>query len=424
MTSLLKARVEENLASMPLDTDSSYAVAFSGGPDSAFLLDCLSTIGFSDVTAIYVNYHDSPRVHIEEQIVKDTCDRLGYALHSYDANITAQVIRNNLNFEDAARTVRYNIFAKESKENEFDCIFVAHQEDDLIETYLMQKDRNKLVNFWGIAPVSFVQNVRIVRPLLNITKEEIIRYLNFNEIPYYDDLTNKNLARTRNNIRHNQLPSIDRVKIIKEINKKNEVLQAQLDKLDKLSTPLVKYIKYNKLSVEEQLRFLFQRVTEFSTDGTSNKILISSRNLAFEYLKKTNATGCLKLNEDLYLYRNYDNFYFRKKVKTAQYNIMVHTPSMVQSINFKLDLTKFEMFNLKSSDFPVTIRPYKQDDVFGTKIKNSSVKNFIRNNKVPQYLREIYPVIINKHGKIVCVPFFKDIKDKKVPLKFKSFKLN
>jgi len=424
MTSLLKARVEENLSSLPLDTDNAYGVAFSGGPDSAFLLDCLYTIGFSNITAIYVNYHDSPRVHIEEKIVKETCDRLGFALHSYDANITNQVIRNNLNFEDAARTVRYNIFAKENKENDFDCIFVAHQEDDLIETYLMQKDRNKLVSYWGIAPVSFVQNVRIVRPLLNITKEEIIRYLNFNGIPYYDDLTNNNLKRTRNNIRHTQLPLIDHKKIIKEINEKNDDLLEQLNKLDKLSGSLVKYSQYAKLSQEEQLRFLFQRITENAIQGTRSKKLITSRNLAFEYLKKPNASGCIKLNDDLYLYRNYHTFYFRKKIKTAQYNILVQSPSVVQSKNFKLDLTKFEMFNLKASDFPVTIRPYKPNDVFGTKIKNSSVKNFIRNNKVPQYLREIYPVIINKHGKIVCVPFYKDVKDKKVPLKFKSFKLD
>jgi len=424
MTNLLKAKVEENLAALSLDVDDRFAVAYSGGPDSTFLLECLYSIGFKNVVVIYINYHDTDRVDIEEEIVKDTTDRLNYELHNYDMNIRELVLKNGLNFEDSARKIRYQIFREEHEQSPYECIFVAHQKDDLVETYLMQKERKNLVNYWGIAPISYINGVKVVRPLLNITKEEIVKFLNYQEIPFFEDYSNNNLSRKRNYIRATKLPSLNEDKVVEEIMSKNEKLFKQIDKLESMSASLTKYINYSKLNEEEKLRYLYMIISSTSYLNTPNKVLISARNLAFENLKKPNVSCQLKLYDEIYLYRNYSSFYIRKKIKTQNYSIEVSEPSLVQSKNFKMDLTDFEQFNLKLSDFPVTIRPYLPDDTFGTNIKSSSVKKFIKNNKVPQYLREIYPVIINKRGRIVCVPFYEDIKKKKIPLKFKSFKLD
>lgn len=424
MPSLLKAKVERNLAALSLDSNDRVAVAYSGGPDSTFLLECLYSIGFDDVLVIYINYHDTNRVDVEEKIVRDNTKRLGYELHNYDVRIKDIIKANKLNFEDAARTIRYQIFREEFEREPFDCIFVAHQKDDLVETYLMQKERKNLVDYWGIAPVSYINGVRVIRPLLNITKEEIIKYLRYLEIPFFEDFSNTNLDRKRNYIRAKKLPGIDKDEIIDKMMKENTKLFKQIDKLESMISSLTKYSKYEKLSEEEKLRFLFMLLNRANKNEVNSKKLIAGRNLAFENLKRPNVSCQLKLYDDIYLYRNYSSFYIRKKIKTSYYSIKVDTPKMVQSKNIKIDLSDFEKFNLKLSDFPVTIRPYEDKDKFGTKISAKSVKNFVKAHKVPRYLREIYPVILNKNGDIVCVPFYEDVKEKKIPLKFKSFKID
>jgi len=423
MPKLLKALVESNFASLSINPDDRFAVAYSGGPDSTFLLECLYSMGFKDVLIIYINYHDTNRVDIEEKIVKETAARLKYELHNYDVNIKDIVVKNNLNFEDSARTIRYRIFREEYDKKPFDSLFVAHQKDDLIETYLMQKERKNLVNYWGIAPITYINGIKVVRPLLNITKEEIINYLNYSEIPFFDDYSNTNLMRKRNFIRAKKLPMLNKNKVVKEIMEENNKLLNQLKKLESMVSSLTKYSKYSQLSEDEKLRYLYMLIENACKNATSIKVLTAARNLAYQNLKKPNTSCQLHLFDDIYLYRNYGSFYIRKKIKTQPYFITAKKPGIINSKNFKIDLNHYEKFNLKPSDFPVTIRPYRTDDIFGTKIVGSSVKKFIKNNKVPKYLREIYPVIINKNGKIVCVPFFDDVKKKKVPLRFKSFKL-
>ena len=424
MPNLIKAKVEGNFAALSLDTDKRYAVAYSGGPDSTFLLDCLYSIGFKNIVVIYINYHDTNRVDIEEKIVKETSERMNYELHNYNVNIREIIAKNNLNFEDSARKIRYQIFREEYDEKPFECILVAHQKDDLIETYLMQQSRKNLVDYWGISPISYINGIKVVRPLLNITKSEIVKYLHYQDIPFFEDYSNKDLNHQRNFIRAKKLPTIDKDKIMGEIVSKNQKLLKQINKLEAIDASTTKYSRYLRLTKEEKLRYLYMKIFNSSKMSTSIKTLVAARNLAYENLKKANVTGSLKLCDNVYLYRNYQSFYIHKIIKTHPYSMRIDNPILVQGKNFRMDLTDYKKFNLKLSDFPITIRPYKPDDVFGTNIKGNSVKKFIKNNKVPQYLRPIYPVIINKQGNIVFVPFYDDVKKKKIPLKFKSFKLN
>ena len=82
------------------------------------------------------------------------------------------------------------------------CLFVGHQKEDVIETYYMQEKRNAIVEYYGMAKETFIQGMKVVRPLLAYTKKELEEYCLTHNIVYGVDETNFDLSYSRNRIRH------------------------------------------------------------------------------------------------------------------------------------------------------------------------------------------------------------------------------
>ena len=412
MAELLINRVERNIKELKLDPDRKYGVAFSGGPDSVFLLHSLSHAGFKKLHLLYVNYHDSPSVDKEEKMVK------AYA-HIYKASINIASCRlTEGNFENEARIYRYNYFSKCTQEFGLSGVFVAHHQDDSILTYLMQKKRGGLVERYGIADRTIYKKTEILRPLLCVTKKEILGFLKFNNFPYYDDLTNNNLDRTRNELRIKVLPNIDREKILKEMEGDNAELAILNRKINPYLTGIVPYSFYYGLAEEERMYFLRSIKKPLIKDGIAyDKANIK---LAYENLKKKNSTALCILKGGLNLYRNYEGFYFSAAVLPTSYSHKMHVPGIYEFDEVFIDMTKPTSYNIRLSMFPLTVRSVEKDDVFSTDIVNKSVFNFLKTQKVPKYLRETYPVISDKDGNIVYVPFYKDLKEDRIPMRIKN----
>lgn len=108
----------------------------------------------------------------------------------------------------AARELRYQWFEKIRKECQADVVAVAHHQDDSIETILLNLIRGTgITGLLGIRP----RNGTIVRPLLCINREEIIRYLQNIGQDYVTDSTNLEDEYTRNKIRLNLLPLMQEI---------------------------------------------------------------------------------------------------------------------------------------------------------------------------------------------------------------------
>ena len=84
----------------------------------------------------------------------------------------------------------------------FDAVLIAHNQDDLIETYLMQKRRQNLVQFFGIKENPIIFDVKIIRPLLSYSKQELLMFCDLNKVEYSIDKTNLEDVFLRNQIRH------------------------------------------------------------------------------------------------------------------------------------------------------------------------------------------------------------------------------
>lgn len=183
-------------------------VALSGGADSVALLLLLHTAGYQ-IEAAHCNFHlRGDESNRDETFVRQLCRKYHIPLHTIDFDTTRYATDKHISIEMAARELRYNWFDKLRKDCTADVVAVAHHQDDSVETMLLNLIRGTgITGLLGIRP----RNGAIVRPLLCINREEIIRYLQNIEQDYVTDSTNLEDEYTRNKIRLNLLPLMQEI---------------------------------------------------------------------------------------------------------------------------------------------------------------------------------------------------------------------
>lgn len=176
------------------------AVAVSGGVDSVALLYWLAEIG-ANIVCLHVNHGLRAAADIEAQYVRDTCDKLNIPCHIF--RWTGEKPATGL--EAAARSARYKFMTDFCRDNGIEFLLTAHQADDQIETFLMNLSRGSGV--FGLAAMQAVSErdgVKIVRPLLNISRDELKNYCDTRGIKYFTDEMNSDARYTRVRIRQNR----------------------------------------------------------------------------------------------------------------------------------------------------------------------------------------------------------------------------
>ncbi len=416
MTNPLK-QVINNLNRLHIDKSSRYLLAFSGGPDSVFLLTALIEYGIQNLELIYVNYNDSPQVYIEHEIVL-------YYAKKYNLELNRLDLTNPLtkNFEAEARVIRYNYFKKYSAKSKIKNLFVAHQKTDLLETYLLQKRRNSVVSYYGLKEINNQFDLTIIRPMLNITKDELIKYLDDNNIRYYDDITNTNMSRQRNYIRKKELPYINEYELCAEIEQRNKELEEENSLIDEMIySKKIDLSKYRELGERTKKKLIYAYI-EKSNFVLGYRQIISLINPIRDYLRSA-LTKRLDLPYNLSIYKSYDYFYVDYTFTIKEYSYELHNKKKYFFKEVSVDLSDLSILNIKETDFPLTVRNVNAYDIFSTNIVNKDVVSFIKKNKVPEYMRNSYPVIVSKRGTVIYCPFFSNMKEHKSPVMLNLFLL-
>ncbi len=184
-------------------------VALSGGADSVCLL--LALCELSDelgikVSALHVNHclrgAESDR---DEQFCRSLCEKLGTEFICGRFDVAALARETRQSTELAARDVRYRFFAEQSHGRK---TATAHNANDNAETVIFNLTRGT-----GTKGISGIPPVRdsIIRPLINVTREQIEEYLREKGQDYVTDSTNLTDDYTRNTIRHNVIPVLEKI---------------------------------------------------------------------------------------------------------------------------------------------------------------------------------------------------------------------
>ena len=175
--------------------ESKNLLAFSAGVDSTALFFLLLDADINFDIAI-INYNLRKEAKEEVAYAKDLASR--YNKKIYIAN--APQFRRN--FEANARNFRYNFFREIIEENSYTALLTAHQLNDRLEWLLMRLSQGSGIE--GLSGMDFIEQregFKLIRPLLNLSKEELTKYLNSNSIKYFIDSSNFEQHYLRNRFR-------------------------------------------------------------------------------------------------------------------------------------------------------------------------------------------------------------------------------
>ena len=185
-------------------------VGLSGGSDSVALVLLLQELAeqgaFSVVSLAHLNHRLRCTATRDEQFCRDFAARIGLPIAVESIDVVAYAHTQRLSIEEAARRVRYDFLHRIAESSSAERIAVGHTRDDQAETFLLKLIRGAgLTGLGGIYPRRGI----VVRPLLDVSRADLRRYLESRGQSWVDDETNEDLANPRNRIRHKVLPELD-----------------------------------------------------------------------------------------------------------------------------------------------------------------------------------------------------------------------
>ena len=366
-------------------------VACSGGPDSMALLDQLNKQG-KDIVVAHVNYKHRDTADRDENIVKEYCRK-------YDIPVrVCYPVHEKGNFQAWARDVRYAFFEKVADEFDTKILYVAHQMDDVIETYLFQKKRNMVCDWYGLKEESIRHGYQIIRPLLSFTKNELQQYCNENGVSFGIDESNLTNHYTRNVIRHTQIEKMSRKEKeawILKIQNENELWQIKREGIEDF------YKSWNN-DVDALLNqkdawlyldtFLFQTLQHHFSKKYMEELCVQlKRNLLIEI-------------ENYLLERHGGKLYFMPSPKDVYYKLDELEFKDYADFVIKNEGKTIEMFSVDASDFPLVIRRVRANDTIQMRFGNKNVHRFFVDRKISKIYRKYWLVVENNVGNVIFVP--------------------
>ena len=406
-------------------TDEYIVVGVSAGPDSMALLHILQHNTTKKIVCAHINHNIRVSSNEEETYLKDYCKNNGIIFECH--KITNY---SKSNFENEAREKRYKFYEDILNKYHSHYLFLAHHGDDLIETILMKIIRgSNLEGYAGIKTYSQLDRYTIVRPLLHLTKEDVLKYNKENNIKYYLDQTNDDTTYTRNRYRKNILPII-----------KDEDQEAHL-KFLKYSNTLQEYYNYIEYEVKEKINKIYLNNT-IDINKFKKEHAFIKKNIIFYLLSNiyNNQANIIKdkhiesilslvdsdkpnqiinLPNNIYARKSYNYIYLEKK-KNPDDNYCIELKDIQKIDNITIKIIKETnqngnnicRLNSKSIKLPLYIRNRKDGDyiyLYGNNHKKK-IKDIFIDEKIDIHKRKRYPLLVDSEDNILWIPNIKKSK--------------
>ena len=410
----------------------SVIVACSGGPDSMALLSLV--IRLKNETGIKVIVaHINHNVRIESESEKDF-------VYNYCVNngliFEYMKIENYSgdNFENEARGRRYDFFDQLAKKHSCKYVLTAHHGDDLMETILMRIVRGStLSGYSGFSRISSRDGYIILRPLIHMTKDEILEYDNKNGIEFVIDKTNFLDVHTRNRYRKYILPDLKKedINVHDKFYKFSSLLNEYDSFIDKYVDGIDNVFVYGILNVSNLLkldkiiilRFIGKMFEYYYGD---NIYCINDRHVELVY----NLICSSRPNSFIYLplgfkgVRCYDEFklVLNDGINGYDYEFddFINLPNgkNIQLVK-NTSLNDNNVIRLNSADIVLPLRVRTRLDGDRMIIKNMDgsrkIKDIFIDCKVPMRDRYLWPIVLDSAGNVVWLPGLKKSKfDKRI----------
>lgn len=372
----------------------------SGGPDSMALLDFLHARGY-DVTAAHVDYHARRSSGRDREIVRKYCEEKKIPLRILDAEYPGKG-----NFEAWAREVRYRFYREIVQEDSLDGVLLGHQQDDLLETWMMQREKGASYSFWGLREEGDVEGVRVFRPLLGNSKEDLLQYCRENSVPWGIDETNLRLDRARNRIRKQIVETADagtRERWLREIDRMNreEEKREREDARDVSCLLDSRLDAYGSYSPEKRIRLLRKYLLE--------KGVPEARGLSHKELAQMdrNVRGNRNLRIRRFSAKDFDLDYgvlsVHEKAEEYRYVLEKGEEFRCPQLAVKAEGSPRELVRAREGDWPLTVRSPQRGDSILLGFGEKKLSRWFIDRKIPRYDRERWTVVENAQGLVIFV---------------------
>lgn len=221
-------------------------MAVSGGVDSMALLAILAAHKDYDLVIAHIDHGIRPDSAQDGELVER-------AARTYNLPfITTQLELGPGASEAAARAGRYNWLFRQMHVYQAGAVITAHHADDVLETSIMNVRRG--TDRYGAA--GGMRHDNVLRPLIRLTKQELTEYARQHQLVWHEDSTNNDVQYTRNQIRHEVIPSTDLTGYknhIAELQDLNKKIDSRLRHLVSISgdTVTIQRGQLNSLSLRE-----------------------------------------------------------------------------------------------------------------------------------------------------------------------------
>lgn len=418
------------LNSIDLKYGDSVVVAVSGGPDSMALLYLLSKLRKAiDITIVvaHVNHNTNRPGQLEEQkYVEKFCmiNNIifeGMVIDDYGDD----------NFENEARTKRYAYFETIIKKYKAKYLFTAHHGDDLIETILMRIVRGStLRGYSGFSKVIKRDGYTLIRPLIEVTKDEIVAFNKKNKIHYFIDSTNLEDIHTRNRFRKYIVPALKKEdkNVHKKFYKFSRTLLEYNDYIDRTVKSILPSIyiqgilnvdKFKTLEQILQMKVIYFILEQIYQDDL---LLITDHHalLLKQLILSRKANTYIYLPNNLKAIKSYNMVTFAfEKVKKDSYEIeIIKYLNLPNGKNIEVieesnkDNNNICRLSSDSVKFPLRVRTRKDGDKMYVKgmLGRKKINDIFIDAKIPTHERDIWPVVVDSNDMVVWLPGLKKSK--------------
>ncbi|KAA8671197.1 tRNA lysidine(34) synthetase TilS [Clostridium sp. HV4-5-A1G] len=344
-------------------------VAVSGGPDSICLLHILYILRKKlNITLVAAHVNHCLRgieADEDELYVKRFCKNLEIEFKSLKIDIDSIAKKRNISCESAGREERYKFFKRLKIELGAQKIAIAHNANDQAETILMRIIRGAGLN--GLIGIRPIRDDIFVRPLIHNTRTEIEKYCSDNNLQPRVDKTNFETVYSRNKIRLELIPYIQKnfnKDIIEVLNRFSETIKVDNDYLEYISRE--KFKKYCDIKPEKVIIFkeaflekkaILTRIVRFSLKSIAKSLIDFEKVhiLGIIDIQKHSTGKELMLPHDILAVNDYGNIIIRKntmktnKFCSEQYKLKIgcnYIPNINSRIYLKLtDMGGYVSYN-------------------------------------------------------------------------------
>lgn len=409
-----------------LSVGDTIVVGVSGGPDSMALLYILNEFkNKMDLNIICAHVNHNKRKESEQEKI----DLENYCKKN---NITFEYIKvtnwGDDNFHNEARSVRYNFFEELVYNYGAKYLMTAHQGDDLIETILMRIVRGStLKGYSGFSRIVDKGDYKIIRPLITVTKDEILKFDEKNGIQYAIDESNNEDHYTRNRYRHTVLPFLkqEEPNIHKKFLKFSETLLKNSNYIDSVASKEFNKVfqngnldidKFKSLDPVIQTKIIYNILEKIYGDDL---LIVGNAHvdLIFGLISSNKSNSVVHLPNNVIVVKSYNELTFSYDDDVNdQYEIqideIVNLPNgkIIEKVDETNDTSNYTIkLNSKEVTLPLYVRNRRDGDKIKLKGLNAykKISEIFINEKIKTSDRNSWPVVLDSKEEIVWLPGLK-----------------